>query len=56
MADSTREQDVKDNNTAIETRFGPENWHRVMIGLLKDINISLAMLVDKEGETANAES
>ena len=49
MADTTREQDVKANNAAIETKYGPENWNRVIIGLLKDINISLAMLVDKEG-------
>lgn len=49
MADTTREQDVVANNTAIETKYGAENWNRVIIGLLKDINISLAMLVDNGG-------
>ena len=55
MADTTREQDVVANNTAIETKYGAENWNRVIIGLLKDINISLAKLVDNGGNN-NGES
>ena len=47
MSEPTREEVVVENNEAIETKYGPENWHRVIIGLLKDINITLARLLDK---------
>ena len=47
MADKSREEEVVENNEAIETKYGPENWHRVIVGLLKDINITLAKLLDK---------
>lgn len=48
MADSeeTRVEEVTANITAVETKRGAEAWNQIYAQLLKDINISLAMLVD----------
>ena len=48
MADPTpsREDTVKANVLAVETRLGPEAYPQIIVQLLKDINISMAMLVD----------
>lgn len=46
MSDPTREQTVVANNQAVENKYGPENFWWVIINLLKDINISLAKLID----------
>lgn len=46
MADTTREAEVKANVKAVEDSRGAEAWDHIMVQLLKDINISLAMLVD----------
>ena len=44
--DKTRQETVKDNIDAVEEKYGPENWNYVWTQLMKDINVSLAMLVD----------
>ena len=46
MADTTREAEVKANVKAVEDNRGTESWNYIWTQLLKDINISLAMLVD----------
>ena len=46
MADTTREAEVKVNVKAVEDNKGAEAWNHIIVQLLKDINISLAMLVD----------
>lgn len=48
MADDTptRVEEVAANLLAAETKYGPENWYYIWTQLLKDINKSLAMLVD----------
>ena len=46
MADETREATVKANVLAKETQYGSNAMDKIIIQLLKDINISLAMLVD----------
>lgn len=48
MADKTRQETVEDNIEAVETRYGEDSYELIKIQLLKDINISLAMLVDGE--------
>ena len=42
----TREDTVKANVTAVENKYGPEAWPQIQTQILKDINISLALLVD----------
>ena len=48
MADPTptRQDTVENNIEAVEDRLGPEAYPQIFVQLLKDINISLAMLVD----------
>lgn len=47
MADTETRQDVVEANiTAVETKYGTEAWPQIQTQLLKDISISLAMLVD----------
>ena len=48
MADetTTREAEVKANVAAVEAQRGDEAYRAIYVQLLKDINISLAMLVD----------
>ena len=48
MADetTTREQDVTAHIEAVEAMYGPESYQRIMTQCLKDIDLSLAMLVD----------
>ena len=55
MADPTptREDTVKANVLAVETKFGDDSFSRIMVQLLKDINISLAMLVDNDSSSSS---
>lgn len=46
MADKTRQDVVEENIEAVETKYGPEANVQINTQLLKDIDISLAMLVD----------
>ena len=46
MSDTTREAEVKANVKAVEDNRGAESWNHIIVQLLKDINISLAKLVD----------
>jgi hypothetical protein len=48
MADPTptREETVTANIEAVENKYGDENYGRLMAVCLKDISLSLAMLVD----------
>ncbi len=56
MADPTptREDTVKANVLAVETRLGPEAYDQINVQLLKDINISLAMLVDNSSSSSSS--
>ena len=48
MADTKSRQDtVEENIEAVENQRGDEAWPQIITQLLKDINISLALLVDK---------
>ena len=47
MADPTREQTVTANVTAAETKYGKDNYIWIFMQILKDINITLAKLLDK---------
>lgn len=42
----TRQETVEANITAAESRYGAENYWKVAMVILKDISVSLAMLVD----------
>ena len=44
--DKTREEVVTENIEAVQTKYGDENWIKLLAVSLKDISISLAMLVD----------
>lgn len=44
----TREETVTANITAVETAYGAENFLRVIATCVKDMSVSLAMLVDAE--------
>ena len=46
MAGETRQDTVEANIEAVETQYGTDAMDKIIIQLLKDINISLAMLVD----------
>ena len=47
MADTETRQDVVEANIeAIEDKYGPEATERINTQCLKDISVSLAMLVD----------
>ena len=48
MADPTptRQDTVEANIEAVETQYGYDAMDKIIIQLLKDINVSLAMLVD----------
>ena len=49
MADDKSRQDVVEENIeATEEKHGKEAWNQIQTQCLKDISISLAMLVDKE--------
>ena len=48
MADEKTRQDVVEENIdEIEAKHGKEAWNQIQTQCLKDISISLAMLVDK---------
>ena len=44
--DKTRTETVEDNIDDIEAKYGEEAWPQIQTQLLKDISVSLAMLVD----------
>ena len=47
MADTETRQDVVEANiAAVEKKYGDEAWPQIQTQILKDISISLAMLVD----------
>ena len=48
MADPTptRQSVVEANIAAVEKKYGDEAWPQIQTQLMKDISISLAMLVD----------
>lgn len=46
MADKTRTEEVEENIETIEELNGPEAYNKLQTQCLKDISISLAMLVD----------
>lgn len=47
MADTPSRQDtVEANIAAVESKYGDEAWPQIQTAILKDISISLAMLVD----------
>ena len=54
MADeeTTRVQDVTAHIEAVEEMYGPEAYNRIMTLCLKDISLSLAMLVDNSTTSA----
>jgi len=49
----TRTETVEDNTEAVEEQYGPEAFRQITLQLLKDIDVSLAMLVDA-GATPSA--
>ena len=51
MSDPTpsRQDTVEANVEAVETKYGDGAWNQIQTQLLKDISISLAMLVDNSG-------
>lgn len=48
MANDSRQDTVEANIEAVEAKYGEDSYELIKIQLLKDINISLAMLVDKQ--------
>ena len=42
----TRSETVAANIAAVEGKYGPEAWDQIATVCLKDISVSLAMLVD----------
>ena len=48
MADETptRQETVTANIAAVESKYGPESYNRIITQCVKDISVSLAMLVD----------
>ena len=46
----TRQETVEANIEACEATYGPENYDRLISVCLKDISVSLAMLVDGSAE------
>jgi hypothetical protein len=52
MADEQTRQDVVEENIeAVETKYGDENWVKLLAVCLKDISVSLAMLVDNSSSS-----
>jgi hypothetical protein len=53
MADETptRQETVEANIEAVLTKYGDENWVKLMGVCLQDISVSLAMLVDNTPST-----
>ena len=51
MSDPTREETVTANITACVNQWGDENVMPLVAVCLKDISVSLAMLVDNGGTT-----
>ena len=49
----TREETVTANITAVESKYGPESYLRIITQCAKDISVSLAMLVDN-GTTSDS--
>lgn len=43
---ATRQETVEANIEAVVTKYGDENWVKLLAVCLQDISVSLAMLVD----------
>ena len=56
MADPTptRTETVTANIAAVEGKYGPEGFKQIVIQLLKDIDISLAALVDAGSSSSSS--
>ena len=54
--DQTRVQEVEANIEAVENTYGEENFGRVISACIKDISVSLAMLVDAGSSSDNTSS
>ena len=48
MASDTRQDTVEAHIEEVITRYGDENWIKLLAVCLQDISVSLAMLVDGE--------
>ena len=48
MANDTRQDVVEANIEEVITKYGDENWVKLLAVCLRDISVSLAMLVDGE--------
>lgn len=46
MEEKTREETVEEELQAVIDQRGPEAWNHIIVELLKEISVSLAMLVD----------
>ena len=51
----TREETVTANIEAVEATYGEENFLRVIAACVKDISVSIAMLVDAESTSTSEE-
>ena len=50
----TREETVTANIAAVESKYGPESYNRIITQCVKDISVSLAMLVDAGTTTSDS--
>ena len=48
MANDTRQDVVEANIEEVIAKYGDENWVKLLAVCLRDISVSLAMLVDGE--------
>lgn len=48
MANDTRQDVVEANIEEVVAKYGDENWVKLLAVCLRDISVSLAMLVDGE--------
>ena len=49
----TRQETVEANITAVETKYGVVGYHQLIAQCIKDISVSLAMLVDNNSGSDN---
>ena len=49
----TRQQTVEANITNLIGTYGEDAFKRLVVGILKDISVSLAMLVDNDTTTSS---
>ena len=46
----TRQDVVEENIDAVIEKYGEESWRKMIVACIKDISVSLAMLVDASGD------